>query len=83
MTIGELLAAFPKDSEVQVNVITNPGSLTFIPSPAYFMEHRHWKTMKEIGSLPVRSLNITAEQLDDQLFLLLMINEEGHNEQVL
>ena len=76
MTIGELLAAFPADSEVQINIITGPGTLTFIPSPSYFMERRHWKTMQEIGALPVRSLNVTAEQEDGRLFLLLMINEE-------
>lgn len=83
MTIGELLAAFPRNSEVQINVITGPGSLTFIPSPAYFTERSHWKTMQEIGSTPVRTLNVSAEQVDDQCFLLLIINEEVQNEQTL
>lgn len=81
MTIGELLAAFPSDSEIQINVITAPGSLTFIPTPAFFTEHSHWKTMQELGSTPVRTLNISVEQVGDQHFLLLIINEEVQNEQ--
>lgn len=48
MTIGELLAAFPSDSDIQINVITGPGSLTFIPSPAFFTER--------ITGKPCRSL---------------------------
>ena len=83
MTIGELLAAFPKNSEVQINIITDSGSLTFIPNPAYFLEHRHWKTMQELEAIPVHTLNVCTEQMDGQLFLLLVINEEVHDEQTL
>lgn len=83
MTIGELLAAFPSDSDIQINVITGPGSLTFIPSPAFFTERSHWKTMQELGAMPVRTLNISAEQVDDQCFPLLIINEGVQNEQTL
>lgn len=39
--------------------------------------------MQELGAMPVRTLNISAEQVDDQCFLLLIINEEVQNEQTL
>ena len=79
MTICELLSLFPADSSVQINIITGPGQLSFIPSPGYFPERRHWKTMQELGIIPVRSLNVEAEVVDGQHFLLLIINEEVHS----
>lgn len=78
MTICELLSLFPADSSVQINIITGPGQLSFIPSPGYFQERRHWKTMQELGAIPVRTLNVEADEVDGQHFLLLMINEEVH-----
>lgn len=79
MTICELLSLFPADSSVQINIITGPGQLSFIPSLGYFQERRHWKTMQELGIIPVRSLNVEAEVVDGQHFLLLIINEEVHS----
>ena len=79
MTICELLSLFPADSSVQINIMTGPGQLSFIPSPGYFQERRHWKTMQKLGIIPVRSLNVEAEEVDGQPFLLLIINEEVHS----
>lgn len=79
MTICELLSLFPADSSVQINIITGPGQLSFIPSPGYFQERRHWKTMQELGAIPVKSLNVETEEVDGQNFLLLRINEEVHS----
>lgn len=79
MTICELLSLFPADSSVQINIITGPGQLSFIPSPGYFQERSHWKTMQELGTLPVKCLNIETEEVDGQHYLLLMINEEVHS----
>ena len=79
MTICELLSLFPADSSVQINIITGPGQFSFIPSLGYFQERRHWKTMQELGIIPVRSLNVEAEVVDGQHFLLLIINEEVHS----
>lgn len=76
MTICELLSLFPADSSVQINIITGPGQLSFIPSPGYFQVREHWKTMQELGAIPVKSLNVESEEVDGQHFLLLMINEE-------
>ena len=79
MTICELLTLFPADSSVQINIITGPGQLSFIPSPGFFQERRHWKTMQELGAIPVKSLNVETEEVEGQHFLLLMINEEVHS----
>lgn len=76
MSVGELLSLFPADSTVQINIITDPGSLTFIPSPGYYQEKAHWKTMQDLAAIPITSLSIETEEADGQQFILLMINEE-------
>lgn len=76
MSVGELLSLFPADSTVQINIITGPGSLTFIPSPSYYQERAHWKTMQDLAAIPVSSLSIETEEAEGQHFILLMINEE-------
>ena len=51
----------------------------FTLTETYYLERRHWKTMQELGIIPVRSLNVEAEVVDGQHFLLLIINEEVHS----
>ena len=76
MTVNELLNLFPVNASVQINILTGPGQLSFIPSPAFYQERSHWKTMQELGAIPIKSLNVEAEEIDGQHFLLLVINEE-------
>lgn len=76
MTVNELLSLFPADSSVQINILTGPGQFSFVPSPAFYQERSHWKTMQELGAIPVKSLNVEAVEVDGQHFLLLVINEE-------
>lgn len=76
MTVNELLNLFPADSSVQINILTGPGQLSFIPSPVFYQERSHWKTMQELGAIHVKSLNVEAEEVDGQHFLLLVINKE-------
>lgn len=76
MYISELLSLFPADADIQINIINGPGSLTFIPSPGFYQENSHWKSMQALSETPVTRLNVVLEKADDKQVLLLMINEE-------
>ncbi len=75
MTVDQLLCAIQKDCNMQINVHTEEGTLVFIPDAAYYQERRYWATMKRVGELPVRSLNVELEDADEQPVLLMTINE--------
>lgn len=73
MTVGELISLFPADSLVQINVITGPDSLIFVPDPGFYRQNP--KTVASVDKLPVTSINIEVEACGGKNILLLMINE--------
>lgn len=72
MTVGELISLFPVNSTVQINVITGPGSLVFIPDPAFYQQNP--KAVASVDKLPVTSVNVEVEEVDGAQFILLVIN---------
>lgn len=75
MTVGELISLFPADSKVQINIITEPNCLIFIPDPGFYQSNP--RTVARVDSLPVTSINIELDEdeYDGKPVVLLMINE--------
>lgn len=73
MTVGELISLLPVDSPIQINIITEPGCLVFIPDPAFYRENP--KIVASVDQLPVTSINVEVEEVDGKQIILLMLNE--------
>lgn len=73
MTIGELIPLFSSDAPLQINIITAPGALTFIPNPSFFQ--RNPKLFKDVDQMPITHLSIEAEEHEGRVILLLIIND--------
>lgn len=73
MTVGELISLFPADSKVQINIITEPNCLIFIPDPGFYQSNP--RTVARVDSLPVTSINVELEECNGKPIVLLMINE--------
>lgn len=77
MNIGQLLDQFSPESTLQVNIIKPNGALVYIPDPAFYQNNRHWVSMQEIASIPVKSIIIeTEEDFEGQPIHILIINQE-------
>ena len=77
MTVGELISLFPADSTLQINIKTGPGSLVFIPDPGYYQQNP--KSVASVDKLPVASVNVEMEYIDDMPYILLIINDLQEN----
>ena len=77
MTVGELISLFPADSTIQINIKTGLGSLVFIPDPGYYQQNP--KSVASVDKLPVASVNVEMEYIDDMPYILLIINDLQEN----